>query len=55
MYIMKELLEIVKFQTAKILKRKGKSYDIAAEVYGGQGIEMWLRSQGDAIKNVEYK
>lgn len=41
--------------TAKILKRKGKSYDIAAEVYGGQGIEMWLRSQGDAIKNVEYK
>ncbi len=41
--------------TARILKRKSKSYEITAEVYGGQGVEMWLRSQGDAIKNVEYK
>ena len=38
--------------TAKILSKDNGVYRIAAEVYGN-GIDMWLRSQGDAVKLVE--
>ena len=35
--------------TAKIISEDGGIYRITAEVYGN-GIDMWLRSQGDAVK-----
>ena len=38
--------------TAKILSEKNGIYRITAEVYGN-GIDMWLRSQGSAVKIVE--
>ncbi len=37
--------------TAKILKQEGKTYTITAEAYG-DGVLMWLRSQGDLVKNI---
>ena len=38
--------------TAKILREDNGVFTIGAEVYG-EGIYMWLRSQGDKIKNIE--
>ena len=38
--------------TAKIISEENGVYRIAAEVYGN-GIDMWLRSQGSAVKVVE--
>lgn len=38
-----------KLPTAKILERNGRTYTIEAEVYG-DGIKMWLLSQGHRIK-----
>ena len=38
-----------KLPTAKIIERKGKTYIVEAEVYG-DGIKMWLLSQGRRIK-----
>jgi len=38
--------------TAKIISEDGGIYRITAEVYGN-GIDMWLRSQGSAVKVVE--
>lgn len=38
--------------TAKILSEKEGVYRITAEVYGS-GIDMWLRSQGSAVKVLE--
>ena len=38
--------------TAKIISQEDGVYCITAEVYGN-GIDMWLRSQGDAVKVVE--
>ncbi|MDE7326092.1 MAG: WYL domain-containing protein, partial [Lachnospiraceae bacterium] len=35
--------------TAKILEEKGGVYLVTAEVFG-DGIDMWLRSQGDAVE-----
>lgn len=40
--------------TAKIESEKEGGYTITAEVFG-KGIEMWLRSQGDMVKNIEIK
>ena len=40
--------------TAKIESEKEGEYTITAEVFG-KGIEMWLRSQGDMVKNIEIK
>lgn len=37
--------------TAKILKQCGNTYTITAEGYG-DGIDMWLRSQGELVKNI---
>ncbi len=39
--------------TAEILQQKGNEYIIKAEVFG-DGIDMWLRSQGNNIKPIEY-
>jgi hypothetical protein len=38
--------------TAKILNEDNGVYTISAEVFG-KGIDMWLRSQGDAVFEVE--
>ena len=38
--------------TAKIVSQDGSVYRITAEVYGN-GIDMWLRSQGSAVRGVE--
>lgn len=38
--------------TARVISEENGVYRIAAEVYGN-GIDMWLRSQGDAVKVVE--
>lgn len=38
--------------TAKILHQSGNTYTITAETYG-DGIYMWLRSQGDQVKNIK--
>ena len=38
--------------TATILEQKGNTYKITADVYG-DGIYMWLRSQGDRVELVE--
>ncbi len=43
-----------KLPTAKILKEEDGIFTIQAEVFG-DGIEMWLRSQGDLIKNIRYR
>ena len=40
-----------KLPTAKIIERSGKKYLIEAEVYG-DGIKMWLLSQGAWVKVV---
>ncbi|MDO4952262.1 MAG: WYL domain-containing protein [Synergistaceae bacterium] len=40
--------------TAKILQQEGKRSVVQAEVFG-KGIEMWLRSQGDLISDVQYE
>ena len=36
--------------TARVLEEKGGAYTIEVEVFG-DGIEMWLRSQGDNIRS----
>ena len=38
--------------TAQILDETDGVYTISAEVFG-KGIDMWLRSQGDAVEVVE--
>lgn len=40
--------------TAVVINEKDGVYTISAEVYG-EGINMWLNSQGDRIKNIEIK
>lgn len=40
--------------TAQIVKEENGVYTIKAEVFG-KGIEMWIRSQGDAISEVMFK
>ena len=39
--------------TAKVLESKAGETLIEAEVFGGQGLQMWLRSQGDNVRIVE--
>ena len=39
--------------TAQILEERDGAYIIQAEVFG-KGIEMWLRSQGDYVKEVKF-
>lgn len=41
-----------KLPTARILEQTGKNYVIEAEVYG-DGIKMWLLSQGRWVKVLE--
>lgn len=38
-----------KLPTAKVIERNGKPYTVEADVYG-DGIKMWLLSQGHRIK-----
>jgi hypothetical protein len=38
-----------KFPTAEVLSERHGKYTIKVEVYG-DGIDMWLRSQGDKVK-----
>ena len=40
--------------TAKILGKENGVYTVEAEVFG-KGIEMWMRSQGDLITQVQYQ
>ena len=40
--------------TAKILSEENGTYQIEAEVYG-KGVEMWLRSQGKYVSEVQIK
>lgn len=48
-----EALEAVidRLPTAKIIKEDNGIYTILAEVFG-KGIDMWIRSQGDRIKQI---
>lgn len=39
--------------TAKVLEEKDGVYLLQAEVFGGTGLEMWLRSQGDNVQLVD--
>lgn len=39
--------------TAKVLEEKDGCFLVQAEVFGGQGLEMWLRSQGDNVQIIE--
>ena len=41
-----------KVPTAKVLEQKGKTYTMIAEAYG-DGLEMWLRSQGKKVKIID--
>jgi predicted DNA-binding transcriptional regulator YafY len=40
--------------TAEILAESGGSYTVTAEAFG-KGIDMWLRSQGDFVRNVRSR
>jgi len=40
--------------TANVIAEEKDGYVIRAEVFG-KGIDMWLRSQGELVSNVEYK
>ena len=39
--------------TAQIISEESGKYSIKAEVFG-KGIDMWFRSQGDMISNIQY-
>ncbi|MGI6263031.1 MAG: helix-turn-helix transcriptional regulator [Succiniclasticum sp.] len=43
--------------TAQIVKRDkdGKGATVTAEVYGEQGVSMWLKSEGDLVKKIKFK
>lgn len=41
-----------RFPTAEVLKHTSKGWLITAEVYG-DGVDMWLRSQGDLIEVIK--
>ena len=43
-----------KLPTARIIEREGRKYTLEAEVYG-DGIKMWLLSQGSWVKVTEPK
>ena len=43
-----------RLSTANIIKEENGKYTIKAEVFG-KGIEMWIRSQGDVIRDVRFK
>ena len=53
-YVQEESLEAVldRLPTAKVIKQDAKGYLITAEVFG-EGIDMWLRSQGEWVEVVE--
>ena len=40
--------------TAKVISEDADSWTITAEVFG-TGIDMWLRSQGDYVQDIQYK
>lgn len=40
--------------TAAIINENSGSYTITAEVFG-KGIDMWLKSQGNYVENIEYR
>ncbi len=43
--------------TARVVKEDGdgKGATVTAEVYGEQGVSMWLKSEGDLVKKVKFK
>ena len=43
-----------KLPTAKVLSKDEEGWMIQAEVFG-DGIDMWLRSQGEWVKEIESK
>lgn len=43
-----------KLPTARIISEENGIYTITAEVFG-DGIDMWIRSQGELISDIEYK
>ena len=53
---MGESIEAVldRLPTAQIKSEKDGVYIVTAEVFG-KGIEMWLKSQGEMIKNLEIR
>ena len=53
-YVQEESLEAVldRLPTAKVIKQDAKGYLITAEVFG-EGIDMWLRSQGGWVEVVK--
>ena len=44
---------LVRLPTAKIESEKDGKYLISAEVYGKEGVDMWIRSQGEKIKVID--
>ena len=53
-YVQDKSLEAVldRLPTAKVIKQDKKGYLVEAEAYG-EGINMWLRSQGELLELVE--
>ena len=39
--------------TAKVLAEDDDGWDVESEVFGS-GVEMWMRSQGEYAKEIEY-
>lgn len=39
--------------TAKVLSEENGVYTVSVETLGEEGIDMWLRSQGDMVKVLE--
>ncbi len=40
--------------TAEVILEKEDVYTVKVEIYG-DGLDMWLRSQGDYIRNIKYR
>ncbi|MBE6843025.1 MAG: WYL domain-containing protein [Ruminococcus sp.] len=39
--------------TASVVERKDDGVVISAEVFGGNGVDMWIRSQGESVEMIE--
>ena len=42
-----------RFPTAVVTEKTDEGYMISAEVFGGNGVDMWIRSQGDWVEMVK--
>ena len=42
-----------RFPTAVVIDKTDEGYMISAEVFGGNGVDMWIRSQGDWVEMVK--